>query len=49
VAGIREIHANPDPSIQAATEEQEMAQIRVLLEERGKARAAVQRLVGPGG
>jgi hypothetical protein len=42
--GVRDIHANPDPSIQAATEEQEMAQIRTLLEERSAARAEVQRL-----
>jgi len=42
--GVRDVHANPDPSIQAATEEQEMAQIRTLLEERSAARAEVQRL-----
>jgi hypothetical protein len=44
VAGIRDEHAIHDAAIQEATEEQEIAQIRTLLEERGVARAEVQRL-----
>jgi hypothetical protein len=41
IAGIREGHGHSDPSIQEATEEQEMAQINALLQERSAARAEV--------
>ena len=41
ITGIREGHGHSDPSIQEATEEQEMAQINALLQERSAARAEV--------